>query len=292
MSQLEGGPHCFVIAPFGHPFDEYYEKVLTPAIKDAGFLPLRADEINKPGVIVNQIWHGITSASVCLAEVTGRNPNVMYELGLAHAAGKPVVPIVQNVNDLPFDLRAIRFIVYDVNSPTWADELRRKVTSMLQEVRRAPLGSVTLPDNKTGGFRKGLEALIDAAETPMFLTDLSRTILHCNQSLADLVRAARADFEGKPFSESLLPWLAKRVPDHLRQQFVREQLELQQSFEKRQDPKSFAEVYFDNQDFPKINRWKGRHRVRIFAIRLPDNYEGAGYFVVYDVIEVKRIPRK
>lgn len=292
MPANESAPRCFVIAPFGLPYDECYVKVLVPAIKDAGLLPLRGDEINKPGVIVNQIWHGITSAAVCLAEVTGRNPNVMYELGVAHAAGKPVVPIVQDVSDLPFDLRSIRFIVYNVHSPTWADELRRKVTSMLQEAMRDPLGSVTLPDNKTGGFRKSLEILIDASETPMFMTDFSRTILHCNQSLADLVRGARADFEGKPFRDSLLPWLAKRVPEHSRQQFVKDQLELQQSFDKREDPKSFAEVYLDNTDFPKINRWKGRHRVRIYAVRLPDNDEGAGYFVVYDVIGVKKIPIK
>jgi nucleoside 2-deoxyribosyltransferase len=83
--------------PFGEPFDTYYKEILAPTISKADLIAIRADEINMPGVIVDQIWHGINQAKVCIADVTGRNPNVMYELGLAHAAGKPVVQIVQDV---------------------------------------------------------------------------------------------------------------------------------------------------------------------------------------------------
>ncbi len=64
------GPSCFVIGPFTKEFDECYREVIRPAIKDAGLVPLRADEINKPGVIVNQIWDGINAAAICLAELS------------------------------------------------------------------------------------------------------------------------------------------------------------------------------------------------------------------------------
>ncbi len=137
-------PSCFVIAPFGEPFDAYYQEILRPAIRRAGLDPLRADEINKPGVIVNQIWHGIIDSDVCLADVTGRNANVMYELGIAHAIGKPVVPIVQDTSDLPFDLQSFRFIVYETSTPSWAAVLERRVADMLREAIDDPIRSVAL----------------------------------------------------------------------------------------------------------------------------------------------------
>jgi nucleoside 2-deoxyribosyltransferase len=63
----------------------------------------------------------------------------MYELGIAHALGKPVVPIVQDTNDLPFDLQSYRFIVYQTNSPSWAAGLKRRVTNMLREAVEDPI---------------------------------------------------------------------------------------------------------------------------------------------------------
>lgn len=142
---------CFVIMPFGAPFDQYYEEVLVPSIIAADLKPIRADEINKPGVIMNQIWEGIISAQVCLADVTGRNANVMYELGLAHANGKPVVQLVQNPDDLPFDLRAYRHIVYRTISPDWATSLKDQVTEMLLETISNPTSALVFP--RAGGFR-------------------------------------------------------------------------------------------------------------------------------------------
>lgn len=117
--------------PFGQPFDDYYKQILMPAVTSVGLIPVRADEINKPGVIIHQIWQGIKDARVCIADVTGRNANVMYELGLAHAVGKPVIQIVQNIEDLPFDLRAYRHILYETRSPQWANSLGGRLREML-----------------------------------------------------------------------------------------------------------------------------------------------------------------
>lgn len=127
----KNGDTCFVIMPFGQPFDDYYKQILMPAITSVALIPVRADEINKPGVIIHQIWQGIKDATVCVADVTGRNANVMYELGLAHAVGKPVIQIVQNIEDLPFDLRAYRHILYETRSPRWANSLEERLREML-----------------------------------------------------------------------------------------------------------------------------------------------------------------
>jgi len=119
---------CFVMMPFASPIGAYYESVYKPAIEKAGLQPVRADaDIFGAGKIIDQVWSGIRSAKVLVAELTTRNPNVFYELGLAHALEKPVVLVSSNEDDVPFDLHHIRVIYYDVTDPFWGQKLISKV---------------------------------------------------------------------------------------------------------------------------------------------------------------------
>lgn len=119
---------CFVMMPFAPPLGNHYSAIFEPGIKKAGLRPIRADdEIFATGKIIDQIWRGINSAKVLVAELTKRNPNVFYELGLAHALKKPVVLISSNEDDVPFDVRHIRVIYYDVFDPFWGEKLINKV---------------------------------------------------------------------------------------------------------------------------------------------------------------------
>ncbi|MCH7553474.1 MAG: hypothetical protein IIC82_05730 [Chloroflexi bacterium] len=99
--------------PFTPLLNEIYKENLAPAIKASGFEPLRADEIWRDAVLVNDIFDLIYSSAVIIADLSGRNANVLYELGIAHTLGRPVVPIVQEPNDIPFDLRHHRYLQYD-----------------------------------------------------------------------------------------------------------------------------------------------------------------------------------
>ena len=282
--------HCFVISPFGPPFDANYEEVLQPAIRGAGLEPLRADEINQPGVIIHQIWRGINDAAVCLADVTGRNANVMYEIGIAQALGKPVVPIVQDVADLPFDLQALRFLVYDTQLPSWSSNLRTKLTGMLMNAVQKRSESIVFPAPPAAGIRKGLETLIDESNQPMFLADHQRTVKRCNQALAEIVGGARSDFENKPFVEALLISETERVPAHLREEWLKQQHERQKLYDENKFPNTHAETFFDNTDFPAEHPWRGKYCIRVHAVRLPPNEEGAGYFVIWDPAKVQAFP--
>ena len=114
---------CFVMMPFGDWFDRYYQEIYVPAIRAAGFEPVRSDELFATGSVVEQIWEQIDKSSVLLADLTDKNANVFYELGLAHAAQKPVVLAAARIEDVPFDLRHLRVITYDVREPRWADAL-------------------------------------------------------------------------------------------------------------------------------------------------------------------------
>jgi hypothetical protein len=76
---------CFTIMPFGGWLDDYYESIYCPAIEAAGLDPQRADDLFRPGTIVTDIWDFTKRAKLLLADLTGKNANVFYELGLAHA---------------------------------------------------------------------------------------------------------------------------------------------------------------------------------------------------------------
>ena len=121
-----------MISPFGEPFDEYYREIYRPGIEAAGLDPIRADEIFRPGVFMREVVEQIASCAVALAELTGRNANVFYELGLAHALGKPVVLLAQQPEDVPADLRAIRWIRYDRVRPHWSSKLQTDIAEALQ----------------------------------------------------------------------------------------------------------------------------------------------------------------
>ena len=75
---------------------------------------MRADELFTTGSVVEQIWEQIEKAKLLLADLLGKNANVFYQLGLAHAARKPVIFTAALVDDMPFDIRHLRVIVYDI----------------------------------------------------------------------------------------------------------------------------------------------------------------------------------
>lgn len=133
---------CFVLMPFGGYFDRYYQEIYTKAINDAGFESVRADEIFTTGSVVDQIWEHISKAKVLLADLTDKNPNVFYEVGLAHAKGKPVVLTAAKLEDVPFDLRHLRMVIYDVREPDWAAKLFGLLIDHLKSAKADPLKSI------------------------------------------------------------------------------------------------------------------------------------------------------
>lgn len=96
------------------------------------------DDIFATGKIMDQVWRGILQATVLVAELTSKNPNVFYELGLAHALRKPVVLVSSNENDVPFDLRHIRVILYDQNDPFWGQKLIDKIADNIKSALTDP----------------------------------------------------------------------------------------------------------------------------------------------------------
>ncbi len=131
-------PSCFVISPFGDPFDDYYAKVYAPAITKADLAPIRGDEVYSTGAIIDDIFASIQNAVMVLCDATGKNPNVNYELGVAHALQKPAIIITQSVADVPFDYKHLRVIVYDRAKVDWAKQLEVSIHKTILAVLADP----------------------------------------------------------------------------------------------------------------------------------------------------------
>jgi hypothetical protein len=132
--------------PFADPLGGYYTTVYQPAIDKAKLKPSRADaEIYGTGKIIDQIWSGINGARILVAELTGRNPNVLYEHGIAHALRKPVVLVSSNEDDVPFDVRHLRVIYYDMRDPFWGTKLIDKVAENILSALRNPDEAILFP---------------------------------------------------------------------------------------------------------------------------------------------------
>ena len=106
--------HVAVMMPFATAFDPVYEAVKSVCGK-LRLDTLRVDEIYGPTHIIDDVFKTIEQSSLVISDLTGRNPNVLYETGLAHARNRDVVMIVQNEDDVPFDLRHIRYVPYLLN---------------------------------------------------------------------------------------------------------------------------------------------------------------------------------
>ncbi len=110
-------PRAFIMMQFSEPYDSLWKEVIRPVARKVGFHPHRADDVFRPGVILQDIVSDIAESQVVIAEVTPPNPNVFYELGYAHALEKPTVLLVEQPKEgappLPFDISGFRCIFYE-----------------------------------------------------------------------------------------------------------------------------------------------------------------------------------
>ncbi len=106
-------PRAFVVMQFAEPYNTFYREVIQNQAAAAGFDVVRIDEKAGPGVIFQDIQREIEQAEIVIAEITPANPNVFYELGYAHALGKPTILLAQRDAELPFDIRSFRVVFYN-----------------------------------------------------------------------------------------------------------------------------------------------------------------------------------
>lgn len=120
---------CFLIMPFGEEWSDTVSKILKDVMSEEGISTIRADEMHGENVM-EDVWNAIVKSEYMIADVTGKNPNVYYELGIAHTLGKKILLLTQKTGDIPFDTRHLRHIVYS-NDLSGFDSIKNGVKGFL-----------------------------------------------------------------------------------------------------------------------------------------------------------------
>ncbi len=136
--------YCFVLMPFSEVYDlqQVYRNHVKPVVEGLGLVCERADDLYNIRSVMQDVWESINRARLVIAEMTDRNPNVFYELGIAHTLGKPVIMIAQSIEQyVPFDLKHLRCIEYQFKPgeiEKFQQALRRTIQTVVSSVPSWP----------------------------------------------------------------------------------------------------------------------------------------------------------
>jgi CheY-like chemotaxis protein len=136
---------CFVICPIGPKdsdirkrSDQILKYVINPAAESCGYEVIRGDQIDSPGMITSQVIQHLLEDELTIADLTGRNPNVFYELALRHAIGKPVIHIKEISESIPFDVLGIRIIDIDSRYIDDIEKAKETIKDYIQTIESKP----------------------------------------------------------------------------------------------------------------------------------------------------------
>ena len=136
---------AFVISPIGEPdsptrkrADQILNYVIEPVVSEFGYKAIRADKISKPGVITSQIIDHLLNDHLVIADLTGRNPNVFYELAVRHTVRKPIIQMIQEGERIPFDVSTTRTIQINHEDLTSVDKATKELRRQIEAVEKNP----------------------------------------------------------------------------------------------------------------------------------------------------------
>ncbi len=165
---------CFVISPIGaegtairEHANDVFDFIIKPALDACGIEPVRSDHLREPGKISDAMFRAILNDDLCVAVLTGHNPNVFYELAIAQAAARPVIMLIAKGELLPFDIQDLRCVQYDLTIRSYAT--RTYIDEVAAHVKRIesanwfvpppfgvqpPLGGGRIEDHEPRFFEK------------------------------------------------------------------------------------------------------------------------------------------
>lgn len=137
-----GKLQCFIVMPFGdEALQIVYEDFVKPVLEqDCGLQVERGDDVFGSNIVMDDIRTSINAADFVIADLTGKNANVFYEVGICHTLEKPVLLLAQSMEDVPFDLRHRRVLLYSY-TPRGCKRLERglrdQVVAMLSKLGKS-----------------------------------------------------------------------------------------------------------------------------------------------------------
>jgi CheY-like chemotaxis protein len=150
FKQKKEKKNCFVIMPFSktkvykaYDWDEIFENVIKPAVEESGF-NYQCERANiQFGNIFEEILDKLNSSELVIADITDKNPNVLYELGIRHTRGGPTIVIAQKVKDIPFDLTHNPYKIYGWKTQKEKDMLKKEIKAAIEYLEKNPQKAVS-----------------------------------------------------------------------------------------------------------------------------------------------------
>lgn len=137
--------------PFGPEFDDIYKLGIKEIATSLDVIAERVDEQSFSETILDRIYRQIESADFIIADMTGRNPNVFYEVGYAHAKKKPVILITKEANDIPFDLKHHRHLIYGDKIIGLREKLETDIVWIKTEIEKSRAVPITISNRPLSG---------------------------------------------------------------------------------------------------------------------------------------------
>ena len=131
MASTTPKPFVFVLMPFKDDFDDTYNLGIRAACKEAGTYCERVDEQIYTENMMDRVYNQIAKADIIIADTSGRNPNVFYELGYAHALGKRTILLIRSGEDIPFDVKHSPHVIYKTIA-SLKNDLKKRIRFFLK----------------------------------------------------------------------------------------------------------------------------------------------------------------
>lgn len=199
---------CFFVTPIGHsnsPERKRADNIKRYILNDVlsrKFKVVRADELPQPGSISHQVIKMLYFADLVIADLTGSNPNVVYELAVRHAFNKISIHLINKAEQIPFDLKDERTIVFDLADPDSVNDCKLELTKVVKEMEKrkfeysSPVFRVlgvaaATPEEKEGFLEKMADQIdtiasdVSGLETTLMMSDLD-DIGDINSAIGDL----------------------------------------------------------------------------------------------------------
>jgi len=207
---------CFVIAPIGESNSEerrrsnqVLEHIIEPVVAARGYKPVRGDQIATPGMITDHIVKHLVEDPLVIADLTGRNPNVYYELAIRHVTQKPLIQMIDSSEKPPFDIAGMRLIFFDCHDLDSSKSAKLQLDQQIQEAE-ANAGDARSPISEAvarGFLSAGAKHVVDPwiahqlhhVSLPVRDVEHSRRFYSGVLGLREVYRPPHFDFAGAWF---------------------------------------------------------------------------------------------
>ncbi len=188
---------CFVISPIGAEgsviranADKLFKYIIKPVCEMCDFDPIRVDQLNDANSITQTIIEHLENADLVIADISGHNPNVFYEMGYRARTKKPMIHLKTKGENLPFDVNTIRTLDYDLTDLDSVDEVKGRLQKTIESFSYADSSDEfeieDSTDNLSTSIMPALYQILDAVgelknEVKNFTTDTISTVVKSMQ---------------------------------------------------------------------------------------------------------------